>query len=166
MPSRSDLLVGQIAIEKGFISREQLDECLRLQEQNPSWKQVGMILLDKKYITEEELDIALQIQKKNLERYVDNTDLKLKDLLFGRIVVARRLATQGQVNECLREQEQIERMGIFLRLGEIMVRKGYLAADSQKKILDYQNRKLAEFRKEALADGAEETEGTEDGEET
>jgi hypothetical protein len=158
MPSRSDLLVGQIAIDKGFISREQLDECLRLQEQNPTWKQVGMILLDKKFLTEEELEIALEIQRKNLERSVDNTDLKLKDLLFGRLVVARRLATQSQVNECLREQEQIERMGIFLRLGEMMVKKGYISEANMKKIVDYQNRKLSDFRKEALGDGEGEEE--------
>lgn len=155
MPSRSDLLVGQIAIDKGFISREQLDECLRLQGQSPTWKQVGMILLDKKFLNEEELEIALEIQRKNLERSVDNTDLKLKDLLFGRLVVARRLATQGQVNECLREQEQIERMGIFLRLGEMMVKKGYISDANMKKIVDYQNRKLADFRKEALGEGEE-----------
>ncbi|MHC4601073.1 MAG: hypothetical protein ACYS47_18930 [Planctomycetota bacterium] len=123
MASRTDLLLGQIALEKGFISQDQLDECLRLQESEPQWKQLGMILLDREFISEEDLDIVLEIQRKSLEKNVDNTELKLKDVLFGRIVVSNRLATQGQVNECLREQERIERMGMFLRLGEIMVRR-------------------------------------------
>ena len=109
-----------------------------------------MILLDQKCITEEELEIALEIQKKSLEATIDNTELKLKDILFGRIVVSKRLATQSQVNECLREQERIERMGMFLRLGEIMVKKGYLSEENMRDCLDYQNRKLEEFRKEAL----------------
>ncbi|MHC5035771.1 MAG: hypothetical protein ACYTHM_00515 [Planctomycetota bacterium] len=152
MPSRSDLLLGQIALDKGFISQDDLDECLRIQETNPEWKQLGMILLDKKLISEEDLEIALEIQKKNLESNIDNTDLKLKDILFGRIVITRRLATQSQVNECLREQERIERMGIFLRLGEIMIRKGYLSETHSDEIIEYQNAKLDEFRKEALGD--------------
>jgi hypothetical protein len=152
MPSRTDLLLGQIALEKGFISQDQLDECLRLQEKQPQWKQLGMILLDRQFISEEDLDIALEIQRKSLEKNIDNTELKLKDVLFGRIVVSNRLATQGQVNECLREQERIERMGMFLRLGEIMVRKGYILEDNMNQILSYQNEKLDEFRRETLGD--------------
>jgi hypothetical protein len=153
MASRTDLLLGQIALDKGFISQTQLDECLRLQEAGPQWKQLGMILLDRECITEDDLDIVLEIQRKSLEKNVDNTELKLKDVLFGRIVVSNRLATQGQVNECLREQERIERMGMFLRLGEIMVRKGYLNDDNMTEILSYQNEKLDEFRRETLGDG-------------
>ena len=152
MTSRTDLLLGQIALEKGFISQDQLDECLRLQESSPQWKQLGMIFLDREFISEEDLDIVLEIQRKSLEKNIDNTELKLKDVLFGRIVVSHRLATQGQVNECLREQERIERMGMFLRLGEIMVRKGYLNDEHMKEILTYQNERLDEFRREALGD--------------
>lgn len=154
MKSRTDLLLGQIALDRGLISQEQLDAALKAQEESPQWKQLGMIFLDQKFMTEEELELVLEVQRKNLESTIDNTDLKLKDVLFGRIVVARRLATQGQVNVCLREQEQIERMGIFLRLGEIMVKKGFLSQQSMEEILGYQNKKLEEFREEALGDGA------------
>ncbi len=152
MTSRTDLLLGQIALEKGFISQDELDECLRDQESGPQWRQLGMILLDKDYITEDDLEIALEIQRRNLEKTVDNTELKLKDVLFGRIVVSRRLATQSQVNECLREQERIERMGMFLRLGEIMVKKGYLDQENMNEILGYQNQKLDEFRRETMGE--------------
>ncbi len=115
MASRTDLLLGQIALDKGFISQDQLDECLHAQEKSPQWKQLGMIFLDRDFISEEDLEIVLEIQRKNLDKTVDNLELKLKDVLFGRIVISNRLATQGQVNECLRELERIERMGMFLR---------------------------------------------------
>lgn len=152
MPSRTDLLLGQIALEKGFITQDHLDECLKVQEREPTWRQLGMILLDRQYITEEDLEIVLEIQRRSLDANVDNTELKLKDMLFGRIVLTRRLVTQSQVNECLREQERIERMGIFLRLGEIMVRKGYVSDQQMQDALGYQNQKLEEFRRETLGE--------------
>ncbi|MHC4778734.1 MAG: hypothetical protein ACYTFG_09190 [Planctomycetota bacterium] len=152
MASRTDLLLGQIALEKGFISQDQLDECLKVQESNPQWKQLGMIFLDSEFISEEDLEIVLEIQRKNLEKNLDNSELKLKDVLFGRIVVSSRFATQGQVNECLREQERIERMGMFMRLGEILVKKGYLSDENMSEILSYQNEKLEEFRQDALGE--------------
>ena len=152
MPSRTDLLLGQIALDRGFISQDQLDECLKAQEKNPQWKQLGMIFLDRDFISEDDLEIVLEIQRKSLDKSVDNSELKLKDVLFGRIVVSSRFATQGQVNECLREQERIERMGMFLRLGEILVKKGYLNDDNMAEILGYQDGKLEEFRREALGE--------------
>ena len=155
MASRPDLLLGQIALEKGFISRKQLDECLKLQADSAKWKQLGMILLDRKYISEDDLEIVLEIQRRNLETVVDNTELKLKDVLLGRMVVARRLATQGQVNACLREQEHIERMGMFLRLGEILVRKGFVSDEGMAELLEEQQKRLEEFRQEALGADAD-----------
>ena len=152
MASRTDLLFGQIALEKGFISAEDLDECLRTQEKASQWKQLGMIMLDRNLISEAELEIVLEIQRHNLETTIDNSELKLKDVLFGRLVVSRRYASQGQVNECLREQERIERRGMFLRLGEIMVRKGYISEDAMDEILGFQNQKLEEFRRETLGE--------------
>ena len=56
--------------------------------------------------------------------------------------MARKLATQGQVNECLREQARIEDMGMFLRLGEILVRKGYLTTEQTDEIAAYQKKQL------------------------
>ena len=152
MTSRTDLLLGQIALDKGFITQDDLDACLKAQEQDAQWRQLGMILLDRNCLSEDELEVALEIQKKSLEKTFDNSEIKLKDVLFGRIVVSKRLATQSQVNECLREQERIERMGMFLRLGEILAKKGYLSEAQMEEILAYQNQKLEEFRKQTLGE--------------
>ena len=158
MPSRSDLLLGQIALEKGFIDRPQLDECILLQEKYENTetpKHLGLILLEKEYLDEEELELTLEIQRSKLNAAVDKSDLKLKDLLIGQIAIAQRLITRGQIDECLREQAKIEDLGIFLRLGEIMVKKGYLSDDKLDQILQYQKERQDIFRQEAFGNGEE-----------
>lgn len=158
MPSRSDLLLGQIAVDKGFIDHEQLSECLKLQERYENTetpKHLGLILLEKNFLDEEELEIALKVQSQKLNESVDNTDLKLKDLLIGQIAVNLKLATRSQVDDCLREQAKIEDMGVFLRLGELMVKKGHLSGEQLDELLAYQQNLLDNFRKEALADEEE-----------
>jgi hypothetical protein len=156
MPSRSDLLLGQIAVEKGFINKQQLTECLKLQEtfeDTETPKHLGLILLEKQYIDEEELELALEMQRHRLNENVDNTDLKLKDLLIGQIAVRQKLTTRNQVDECLREQAKIEELGIFLRLGEILVKKGFISSDQLENILSYQKELQDNFRKDALPEG-------------
>jgi hypothetical protein len=153
MPSRSDLLLGQIVLDRGFIDNSQLVECLKLQEsyeKTETPKHLGLILLEKQFLDEEELELALEVQGQKLNENVDNTDLKLKDLLLGQIAVNRRLLTRSQVDECLREQGRIEEVGVFLRLGEIMVKKGHLAEENLAQLLDYQKNLLDTFRQEAL----------------
>lgn len=159
MPSRADLLLGQIAVEKGFISEKQLAECLKAQEKYEKTrtpKHLGLILLEKEYVDEDELDLALEVQRQKMNKNVDNSDMKLKDLLIGQIAVNLKLATRLQVDECLREQAKIEGLGIFLRLGEIMIKKGFLSQEQVDEILSYQKGLLENFRKDVL--GTEESE--------
>ena len=51
-------LIGQVLIEKGLITNEQLNEALRYQKENPT-KRVGEILVELGYITYEQLAKAL-----------------------------------------------------------------------------------------------------------
>lgn len=153
MPSRSDLLLGKIAVEKGFISEKQLDECLKAQEKyekSTTPKHLGLILLEKEFVDEDELELALEVQRQKMNQNIDNSELKLKDLLIGQIAVNLKLATRSEVDECLREQAKIENMGVFLRVGEIMVKKNFLTQEQVDEILDYQKGLLENFRKEAF----------------
>ncbi len=154
MPSRSDLLLGQIAVEKGFISEKQLGECLKAQEKyekSKTPKHLGLILLEKEFLDEEELDLALEIQRQKLNRKADNTDVKLKDLLIGQIAVNLKLVKRAEVDDCIREQAKIESLGIFLRLGEIMIKKGFLTQEQVDEILEYQRNLIDNFKKEAMS---------------
>ena len=55
--------IGEILIEQGLITEEQLDQALELQQQGKKGL-LGVILLELKLITPEQLLHCLEIQKK------------------------------------------------------------------------------------------------------
>ena len=64
--SRGDLLIGRIALREGFISREQLYDCLLAQERNPS-RSLGALLVSRGYMGQADMDKLLVIQKEAFE---------------------------------------------------------------------------------------------------
>ena len=144
MTDTRDILFGQIALERGLITQAQLDGALAKQDGGDQ-RQIGMLLLEDETIDESELDLVLDVQRERLARTAENSELKLSDILYGRLVAARKLATQGQVSECLREQAKLESMGMFLRLGEILVKKGYLTQEAADEIGAYQREQLSKL---------------------
>src|SRR5687768_12973372 len=100
---QGDLLLGQIAIREGVITREQLFDCLQAQERNPS-RSIGSIMVSRGYLRQEDVDRLVEIQVKAFERNGDGPDSGRRGALIGRILVNRGLATEYQVNEALRLQ--------------------------------------------------------------
>ena len=144
MADNRDILFGQIALERGLVTQAQLDDALAKQEGGDR-RQLGMLLIEAGSLHEDELDMVLGVQRERLARTAENSNAKLSDVLFGRLVVARKLATKGQLNECLREQAKIEQMGMFLRLGEILVKKGYCSQEQVEELATYQREQLDSF---------------------
>lgn len=139
--SKADILFGKIAVSAGYVTEEQVDECVRFQESTKDHKPLGMIMLEKKLVTEEQLQVIIDIQRKNLQERAVHTRDKRSDGLFGRIVLTLGFATAAQVHEAVRIQAKIEE-DIFLRLGEIMVKKSYLTVDQVEKVLEYQKKRI------------------------
>jgi len=54
--------IGEILIDNGACTPEQLEECLRIQEESGAGRRIGEILLSKEYIKEDDLLKALSIQ--------------------------------------------------------------------------------------------------------
>ena len=144
MAQHRDILFGQIALERELVTQAQLDDVLARQDDGDD-RQIGMLMLDAGHVNEDELDMVLQIQRERLARTATNSTAKLSDVLFGRLVVARKLATQGQVNESIREQGKIEQMGMFMRLGEILVKKGFCSEAQIDELASYQRKQMAQF---------------------
>lgn len=144
MPEHRDILFGQIALERGLVTKAQLDEVLARQEQGDG-RQIGMLLIDAGHLQEDELEMVLTVQRERLARTAENSTAKLSDVLFGRLVVARKLATQGQVNECIREQAKLEHMGLFMRLGEMLTKKGYCTTAQIDELIAYQRAQIQRF---------------------
>ncbi len=57
------------------------------------------------------------------------------DLLFGKLAVMNRFATQEQIDECIALQERYTADGMQMSLGEILQKKGYLKPNQVPAIL-------------------------------
>jgi CheY-specific phosphatase CheX len=113
---------GQYLLEKGRITSEQL--AAALEQQKTVQAAVGTLALEKGLLTAEQIKQILAEQRKT-------------GLRFGEQAVARGSLTQTQVDELLREQEVSHRV----RLGEVLVSKGYLTLEMLEK-------ELKEYKKE------------------
>ncbi|MCK4909397.1 MAG: hypothetical protein KAS70_05820 [Planctomycetes bacterium] len=141
MVTESDLIFGEIAIKTGLVTAEQIDECIKIQQSLTAWKPIGLVLLEKKYLSEEQLQTIIDIQRRNLEaRAIQVRHIK-EDNIFGRLAVKLGLLTEQEVEECLGVQLMMQD-DYFLRLGEIMVNKGYLSQDDVDTVLDYQSAQI------------------------
>ena len=142
MTTHSDFLIGRIALERGMLSVDQLAECLADQKFSPSSGSLGTIMLRKGLIRQRDLDALLEEQKKRLAEALDLSDPKLEDALLGRLLIKQGLVKEAQLYECLRAGAELgERGEKAPRLGELLVRKGYLTTDAVDRILPPMNRK-------------------------
>src|SRR5881394_154121 len=144
--ARGDLLLGKIALREGLITREQLFDCLQAQERNPS-KSIGSIMVSRGYLRNEDVDRLVEIQKKTFEGGASGEDGKnpnRRGVLLGRLLVDRGLATEYQVNECLRLQGRMSELGInpVPQLGEILLRRNYVDKAALETALQLQNLQL------------------------
>ncbi|HVE40436.1 MAG TPA: serine/threonine-protein kinase [Planctomycetota bacterium] len=141
---RGDLLLGKIALREGLITREQLFDCLQAQERNPS-KSIGSIMVARGYLRNEDVERLVEIQKKAFESGPEGTPTQnRRSVLLGKILVDRGLATEYQVNECLRLQGRMSELGInpVPQLGEILLRRNYVDKAALETALQLQNLQL------------------------
>lgn len=152
MVRENDILVGRIALASGFITREELDKCMEVQKSEGSPRSLGQILLDKGLLTSQQLETisALQKQQKRRKSSKDSSSSTAKQphestatSLFGKHILEEGHATRSQLEKCLKIQEKLERRGKVMRLGEILVRKGYVTKKQVRQILDQQKKKIA-----------------------
>jgi hypothetical protein len=143
VPATRELLFGKIAIAQGYCTQDQLDEILKLQLQMQSphrpAPRLGELLVEKGVLSAEQLQTVLQIQKQNHDA-ADPLAKKIKEeTLFGRLAVKEGLATDAQVEECLRLRQA---RGEIRTLGEIMVERRYLTAEQVKSLLSRQLKRI------------------------
>lgn len=128
---RIDKLIGQVILESGVITQEQLDKAL---EHQKKWGgKIGEILIENGYLTNDRLTDYL-----NLQIFVNSSanwtlrDEKNENLL-GEIMLAANVITRGQLGEALNLQEK--RGG---RVGQILIDMGYISELALKDCLDRQ----------------------------
>jgi len=134
---RADGLFGQIAVRLGILTKQQLQEVLELQRFARGHKPLGVLLMELNYVTQKDLERILEAQKQMLTDASNRQKAVREDNLFGKVAIRLGCCTEEQLQECLALQEQLPKER-FMRLGDIMVIKGYLSVEQVKKITDTQ----------------------------
>jgi hypothetical protein len=136
------LLVGQIAIELGFVTKEQLQECVDLQAGQVQPKPIGTLLVENGFLPQNRLDAVLEEQKRRLQESLPYAPAQRGAVAFGHLLVERKLVTQERVNEALRAQQDLADRGVRKRLGELLVEAGHLTPEAVPEVLKAQGKVL------------------------
>ncbi len=112
--------LGQILVQIGAISNENLKTVLKIKESNKN-KLLGQVLLEEKFCTEDDIKSALHKQR--------------GDTSIGQILLRSEILTENQIEECLIEQDKTGDL-----LGFIFVNKGLCTADELIEALKIQQR--------------------------
>lgn len=134
---KADQLFGQIARQLEIVTKEQLESALETQRNATEHKPLGIILMESGHVKEGDFERILQAQKAMAAAIDTRAKAVREDSLFGKVAVRLGFCTQEQVAVSLQLQEQLPR-DRFMRLGDIMIIKGYLKAEHVKKIVDMQ----------------------------
>src|SRR5258706_8406818 len=102
MTARNRLLIGQIALELQFLTREQLQECINLQAGQVQPRPIGAVLIEAGFLTGTQLAAVLAEQERRLHESLPYAPAQRGAVAFGRLVVERGLAKEEHVNEALR----------------------------------------------------------------
>ena len=132
--SRNPNLIGQIALQEGYVAPQQLEECLAM----PSSQPLGARLVAKGYLTQEKLDELIRIQAAVFSTITADP---LRGGLFGQIAVRLGYVSDDRLNEALREQSSLGGTG-SLRLGQILLKRSAITPEQFLDVLRRQRREV------------------------
>ncbi len=152
--SIKDLLLGQLAVEKGFLTKAQLDDVVKEQQgdgkvdpnatvsPSKSTRPLGTLLLSKGLIKEKDLVSLLEEQGRRLESVKNVQKMQKVEYLFGQLLVKYNLATMLQINKCLEIQIKMAEKGVtpIPRLGELLVEHGFVDKKTVADVLKMQDK--------------------------
>jgi hypothetical protein len=155
--SIKDLLLGQLAIEKGLITAAQLSEVMKEQQDGTkidpnatvsptsgtkTSRPLGTLLLAKGMIKEQDLVALLEEQSRRLESVKNVQKMQKVEYLFGQLLVKYNLATMLQINKCLEIQLKMAEKGVtpIPRLGELLVDHGFVDKKTVADVLKMQDK--------------------------
>ncbi len=135
-----DFQLGSFAVQRRLLTAAEVNVCLlelSLREQQGRPTTLGALLIEKGRITDYQLE-ALERTYTGNSTDVDETS----ELLLGRLVLERSLATPEQIRSSLEQQAELARSGINRRLGDLLIDSGTLARDQVEHLLGQHTRRL------------------------
>ena len=143
MSSPKEVLLGRLAVQRGFLSQEDLDVALQTQTDRGGGPALGELLIELGLISRRQLDGLMAQQKDNLQSPSPYTEERtVGEDLLGRRAIEAGLLTQDQLAEGLRLHGLSQRAGEPKRLGEILVERGYLTFDQVWQLLGDQGKRI------------------------
>ncbi|HZE96288.1 MAG TPA: zf-TFIIB domain-containing protein [Planctomycetota bacterium] len=158
MISIKDLLLGQLAVEKGLVTQAQIAEVMKDQQDggkldpnatvSPSTtkgsRPLGTLLLAKGLIKENDLVGLLEEQNRRMESVKNVQKMQKVEYLFGQLLVKYNLATMLQINKCLELQIKMAEKGVtpIPRLGELLVEHGFVDRKTVADVLRMQDKDI------------------------
>jgi hypothetical protein len=135
----------RLAIAMGFLAEEEAAITLAMQERLDRPERIGKLLIARGLLTPGQVQEVLGAQGRERGRPPEPEAASLLEAAararaFGQLVLLRGLATEGELEECIFQQRQLANRGEDVRLGELLVQKGYLKASEVKDLLDLQAR--------------------------
>lgn len=141
LQEKTDTLFCQIALQLKLVNKAQVKEALRMQQEILRTvnvrKPLGLIFVEKGFIDEVGLHKILETQKESLAKQNRQSREVRQDDLFGKIAIRLGFATEDVLEQCLKYQEKIKDT-LFMRIGEILVQKGYMIGKQVQEVLAYQ----------------------------
>lgn len=107
MNAPSKLRVGELLIQEGVITREQLEKALAVKKEGTAYKPIGEVCVDLKFLSRSRLHQILNRYRKRIS--------------VGDLLINLGLITPQQLDDGLEHQRKIGG-----RLGEILVSKGFI----------------------------------------
>ncbi len=138
MGPQEDNLFGRIALKQGYVSQRQLDECVEVQRNAKTSRLLGAILIEKGFLSQEQLRKVMVLQKQTMSVPAKDEAERQADVSFGFIAIQSGVVSSEQVYECVQEQVQLARRGLYFRLGEVFVTKRYMTPEQVRRVLDLQ----------------------------
>jgi hypothetical protein len=136
-------LYNRIGVFKGFLQKEQVEECLEAERASAGRLDLGQLLLEKGYLTPEQLEVIQEIRRKKSRKMLrDTKDLERSERAFGQIALRRELIGRKDLEEALLEQERLHKLNLQFRLGEILVAQGVLEVEQVLDILAEQKKRI------------------------
>jgi hypothetical protein len=139
---RRDLLFSSLAVASGKVTESQMQECQKLQREQHFYRSIGRLMVEKGYLKLADMKKLLARQEENLKEAAGVRAAGSGETLFGAVAVMKKYTTLSQVEECLEEQRRLRRLGIFLRLGEILISRKYMTVGQVLTVLKRQHTQM------------------------
>jgi len=144
-----ETIVGKVCVERGWVTRDQLVDCLRqvattadTPTSDSSKSRLSDMLIARGLVSEDQMSSLREEVSRILASDSAFTVVRRDDTALGQILVNAAACTKEQIIEALSiQQHLVDRGGPAPRLGEILLQKGYVTFAAIERGLQSQNGK-------------------------